>query len=781
MKKKGRSFVVFAIFLVVLMLLAFYCSGILRGTLHKDSEKGIKLGLDLAGGVSITYEVEGEEQPSKEDMSDTIYKLQQRVQNYSTEAQVYQVGDNRITAEIPGVTNANEILEELGSPGSLSFMTEDEKVVLTGSDVTDAQAATTEDSTTGQKEYVVQLTFSKSAADKWAKVTKENVGKKILIVYDDEIISEPTVESEITGGECQIDGMESYEAAEDLASQIRIGSLSLELKELQSEVVGAQLGTDAISTSVLAAFIGVLCIMAFMIAIYWIPGLASAIALLIYTGIVLSLLHLYDITLTLPGIAGIILSIGMAVDANVIIFARIREEIAAGREVDKAAKIGFQKARSAILDSNITTLIAAAVLAIRGSGSVRGFASTLAIGVIVSMFTALFVTRWILKALYGMGFRDAKFYGRKKDRKPLNFIKRRLIAFIIPVCIVAIGVGSMGMHKANNGHILNYSLEFLGGTSTTVGFDKDYSLSEIDSEIVPKIEKITGDSNVQSQKVQNSDSVVFKTRTLNLDERTELAKLMKSDYGVSESDITYNNISSTVSSEMRSDAIWAVVIAVICMLIYIWFRFRDVRFASAAVVALVHDVAIMLMFYALSWTSVGSTFIAALLTIVGYSINSTIVIFDRIREHLHNDTIRTKQDVEYAVNLSITQTLTRSINTNITTLITLVLLVILSVSSIREFALPLVVGLCAGAYSSVFVTGPLWYTFRIFLGKKKYKDGPLSYKVISAEDGTGEDVVDTTAEEVPADAQAQPDHPDSRKKGGKSRKGKKHRQKHLED
>ena len=727
MRKRGKSLVVFVVFLAIVALLGYYALGIVRGTMHKDNEAGIKLGLDLAGGVSITYQVKGEEAPSKEDMDDTIYKLQKRVQTYSTEAQVYQVGDDRITCEIPGVSNANEILEELGSPGSLVFMTEDQEVIMTGNEVTSAEAATTQDQATSAKQYVVQLKFSEEGTKKWGDATTANVGKKILVVFDNEIISQPVVKQAITGGECVIEGMADFEEASALASQIRIGSLTLELEELQSEVVGAQLGTDAISTSIKAAMIGVLIVMIFMIAVYWIPGLAASIALLIYTGIVLSLLHLYDITLTLPGIAGIILSIGMAVDANVVIFARIREETAAGRTVDQAIKIGFKKARSAIIDSNITTLIAAVVLGLRGSGSVRGFAATLAIGVIVSMFTALFITRWILGALYGMGIQDIKFYGKKKARRTIDFVKRRLIFFLIPICLIVIGFAGMGVHSAKGDRPFNFSLEFMGGTSSTVAFDKDYSLAEIDETIVPGIEKITGDANVQAQKVEGSNSVVFKTRTLTLDEREEFNTLMQKNYGVKEEGVTYNNISSTVSGEMRNDAIWAVIIATLCMLVYIWFRFKDIRFASAAVIALVHDVLILLTFYALSRTSVGTTFIACMLTIVGYSINSTIVIFDRIREHLKNDTIRSREDLKGMVNLSINQTLTRSINTNITSLITMVALFILGVSSIREFSGPLIVGLIAGAYSSVFVTGSLWYIFRGHIGNKYPSTGKSDY------------------------------------------------------
>jgi len=719
--KKRTGAILLVIFLAIIVALGYFSFGVLRGTMHKDREEGVKLGLDLAGGVSITYQVDADGEPTKEDMDDTIYKLQKRVEGYSTEAQVYQVGDDRITVEIPGVSNAAEILEDLGSPGSLSFMTMDGTVVLNGNDVADAQGAQQEDQTTGAREYVVELTLNNDAIEKWATATSENIGNQIAIVYDDEVISAPVVQTAITDGKCVINGMSSLEEANELASSIRIGSLSLPLKELESKVVGAQLGTDAISTSIKAAAIGVLIVMAFMIFIYWIPGLASALALLIYSGIVVSLLHLYDVTLTLPGIAGIILSIGMAVDANVVIFARIREETAAGQTTENAIKIGFKKALSAIVDSNITTLIAAAVLGIFGTGPIRGFAATLAIGVAVSMFTALVITRWILRSLHAIGFKDLKFYGVKKQRKTIDIVKRRLVFFLIPICLIVIGLAGMGVHNANKGNPLNFSLEFMGGTSTNVTFETDYTLEEIDDTIVPQIEEITGDGNVQANKVEDSTTVQFKTRTLSLDERQEFNNVMLESYGVAEEDITYENISSTISSEMRSDAIRAVIIATICMLIYIWFRFKDLRFAGAAVLALVHDVLILLVFYSLSWTSVGTTFIACILTIVGYSINSTIVMFDRVREHIQTESIGSDEDYKNIVNTSITETLSRSINTNITSLITLVCLFILGVSSIREFSGPLIAGIIAGVYSSVFVTGSLWYVFRTKIGKEKNK------------------------------------------------------------
>ena len=716
--KKKKGVVVFLVLIIAMLLLGYYSYGIVKGTAAKNNEKGIKLGLDLAGGVSITYQVKGDETPSAEDMKDTVYKLQKRVETYSTEAEVYQVGDNRISVEIPGVSDANSILEELGTPGTLEFKTTEGETFMTGEMVADAQAAT-DTSKTSSSKYVVQLKLNSEGAEIFAEKTGEYLNKVLPIYYDGKCISYPTVQNQITNGEAVISGMKSYEDAEALASQIRSGALKLELEELQSEVVGAKLGSQAIKTSIIAAIIGLLIIIAFMLIAYRIPGLAASIALLIYTGIVLAILHLYHITLTLPGIAGIILSIGMAVDANVIIFARIREEIAAGHSVAQSIDIGFKKAFSAIFDGNITTLIAAAVLGLRGSGTVKGFAATLAIGIVFSMFTALVISRWLVKALYGLGFQDKKFYGEKKERKSINFLGKRGLFFGISLAVIVAGFVGMGAHKAGNGQSLNFSMEFKGGTATTVAFDKDYTIEEIDEQIVPYVEEVTGDANVQTQKVADSNSIIIKTRTLDLDEREKLATAMEDNFGVQETDITSTNISSTISSEMRSDAIVAVIIATICMLIYIWFRFKDIRFASSAVIALVHDVLVVLAFYALSQTSVGSTFIACMLTLVGYSINATIVIFDRIRENLALESGRRDTDLKEVVNKSITQTLSRSINTSLTTFIMVFMLFILGVSSIREFAGPLMVGVICGGYSSVCITGALWYVFKTRFSKKK--------------------------------------------------------------
>ena len=719
------------------------------------SAADIKLGLDLAGGVSITYQVVGDENPSATDMSDTIAKLQQRVWNYSTEANVYQEGSNRINIEIPGVTDANAILQELGKPGTLYFIAEtgsdgssnysyqaysnadgstgyayslnktieeleeDGQVVLVGTDIKDAQAGTYTDSM-GSTVYAVDLTMTEEGKEKFAEATRKayDAGESIGIYYDEAFVSVPSVNAVLTDGTAQITGMSSYQGAESLASTIRIGGLKLELEELHSKVVGAQLGVEAIDTSLKAGAIGLIIVIVFMIFIYFMMGVASTLGLLIYTALIILLIKGFDMTLTLSGIAGIILSIGMAVDANVIIFARIREEIAAGRTVKSAIKTGFDKALSAIIDGNITTLIAAAVLWLLGPGTIKGFAQTLALGIVLSMFTALVIVRWVMNAFYALGLQDAKWYGKTRERKPIKFVERKTVFFAISLVLVIGGFVAMGANQVATGEFLNFSLEFKGGTQTSVTFQESRTLEEINTEIVPLFEEIAGA--VQIQTVQDSNEVIFKTNSLSVEQREEL-NLMFSDYfGVAEDLITSETISSTISNEMRSDTIIAVIIAIICMLIYIRIRFSDIRFGISSIIALLHDVLVVVAFYAAARVSVGNTFIACILTIVGYSINATIVIFDRVRENMIT---MKKEDLKVIVNTSITQTLRRSIFTSLTTFVMVAVLFVLGVTSIRDFALPLMVGIACGAFSSVCIAGPLWYVFRTKFSQKTASKG----------------------------------------------------------
>lgn len=746
-----------AILLCILLLLAgvIYIDFFGVNPQGSGSAADINLGLDLAGGVSITYQVVGEEEPSDTDMSDTIAKLQKRVEKYSTEAIVYKEGKDRINIEIPGVSDAEAILQELGRPGTLYFIAEtdadgnynfvdsgqriteedgtvkivytmnktieellaDGSILVQGTDVADAKAASYRNSQTNNLSHVVDLTMTEEGAGKFAQATENGYNKReaLGIYYDGSIISAPNVEAVLRDGKAQITGQSSYEEAEKLASTIRIGGLKLELEELHSKVVGAQLGVDAIQTSLKAAAIGLVIVILFMIAVYWLPGVASAIGLLSYTALVVLLLNGFDMTLTLSGIAGIILSIGMAVDANVIIFARIREELGTGKTVRNSIKIGFDKALPAIIDGNITTLIAAVVLLLLGPGSVKGFAQTLALGIVLSMFTALVITRYVLYAFYDMGLKSEKLYGIGKERKALDILSKKVVCFALSLVLIVAGFAVMGVNKSSGKDILNFSLEFKGGTQITVPFNQAMTLEQVTADVVPYIEEMT-QCPVQIQTVQGSNEVIFKTNFLETERCGEVKTMISERFGVEEGAILSETISSTISNEMKSDTIIAVAVAVVCMLIYIRIRFKDIRFGISSIIALVHDVLIVLAFYAAARVSVSNTFIACMLTIVGYSINATIVIFDRIRENM--DTMSARDELKDVVNKSITQTMSRSIFTSLTTFVMVAVLYIFGVTSIRDFALPLMVGIFCGTYSSICLAGSLWYVFKTGLKAK---------------------------------------------------------------
>lgn len=803
MKNVGRGIV------KLVFMLALIAGSVYIGRLAMPD---IKLGLDLDGGVSITYQA-ATANPTAEQMGDSVYKLQLKAQDYSTEAEVYQEGNDKINIDIPGVNNANEILEELGKPGTLYFVEgnltwpllatqsevneatastvdvsghtstegantaatsapmdlsgiqgvdvyqnadgtvqiggtpgegatllqsgsantatnsvvedypnydyskppifDESQIVINGNDVTSARGGMTQDSY-GQTQYVVDLAFTDEGREKFAAATERNLNQPIYIIYNGEIVSAPYVQSVITEGRAQITGMGDLETAERLASTIRIGALKLPLNILRSNVVGAKLGQDAISTSLRAGLIGFGVICLFMLVFYLLPGLAASLALTMYIGLTLFLLQSFGITLTLPGIAGIILSIGMAVDANVIIFTRIKEEIGAGKNTRAAVKEGFNKALSAIIDGNITTLIAAAVLNIKGTGSIKGFAATLALGIVLSMFTALFITRFIINAFLDLGLDNEKLYGRKVDRTPVNFVGFRKISYAISIVLIVIGLVFIGINSSRGIGGFNFGLDFSGGSSTSIEFNENLSLEDIDKRVVPIFEDITNSADIQTQKVANSNEVIIKSRFLSEEEMKNLYQTLESDFSVPEENIHTENISGAVSVDMRRDAVIAVIIATILMLIYIWFRFKDIRFAGSAVIALIHDCLVTIGFYAVFRWTVDSTFIACMLTIVGYSINATIVIFDRIRENLGR--LRGKE-LDEIVNVSVTQTFSRSINTSVTTLIMVVVLYILGVSSIKAFALPLIIGIICGCYSSICITGPLWFDFK-HMGKE---------------------------------------------------------------
>ena len=725
MKKTKRNAVLVIIAFLLILGVAIYTA--IFGVADRGKVEYIKLGLDLKGGLSVTYEIQ-EDDYSDKDLEDTKFKIEQRVEAYTNEYSVYEDGDKKITAEIPGVTNADEILNALNIEGKLEFLDPDNytkwsqgqeyEAALTGDDIKNATAGI--DSDNGN-DNVVQLAFTDEGAQKFADVTAANVGNIVYIIYDNKVVSAPTVQSAITGGSAEINKIGSYEEAEQLATTIRIGALPLTLKQVRSNIVGATLGSDAISTSLKAGAIGIALVFLIMIIVFRIPGLVASFALAFYTILDLLVLNLFNVTLTLPGIAGVILSVGMAVDANVIIFTRIKEELADGKSVKQAVKGGFHNALSAIIDGNVTTLIAALVLGIFGTGTIKGFAITLAIGVVLSVFTALAVSQSLLTALVNLGVTDAKYFGVAREPKKTNFVKAGKFCMLGSLIVIIACFCMMPVNNKSKGSPLNFSVEFAGGTSLTVGFDKEYSLSEAEKDIVPVIAEAAGigEAGISVQTVSGTNEIVFKMPELS-DDGTDDSQMSKVRSALTDklgADVKEANvISGSVSSEMSKNAIFSVILAAILMLIYIAIRFHDVKFGASAVIALLHDVAMVFCLYIILRLTVGNTCIACLLTIVGYSINATIIIFDRVRENIGvmKPKKATYKDI---VNLSINQTFSRTIYTSLTTFVTIFVLYIMGVASIKEFALTLMAGVVIGAYSSVCITGPLWYYMKTKLGK----------------------------------------------------------------
>ena len=725
MKKTKRNAVLVIIAFLLILGVAIYTA--IFGVADRGKVEYIKLGLDLKGGLSVTYEIQ-EDDYSDKDLEDTKYKIEQRVEAYTNEYSVYEDGDKKITAEIPGVTNADEILNALNIEGKLEFLDPDNytkwsqgqeyEAALTGDDIKNATAGI--DSDNGN-DNVVQLAFTDEGAQKFADVTAANVGNIVYIIYDNKVVSAQTVQSDITGGSAEINKIGSYEEAEQLATTIRIGALPLTLKQVRSNIVGATLGSDAISTSLKAGAIGIALVFLIMIIVFRIPGLVASFALAFYTILDLLVLNLFNVTLTLPGIAGVILSVGMAVDANVIIFTRIKEELADGKSVKQAVKGGFHNALSAIIDGNVTTLIAALVLGIFGTGTIKGFAITLAIGVVLSVFTALAVSQSLLTALVNLGVTDAKYFGVAREPKKTNFVKAGKFCMLGSLIVIIACFCMMPVNNKSKGSPLNFSVEFAGGTSLTVGFDKEYSLSEAEKDIVPVIAEAAGigEAGISVQTVSGTNEIVFKMPELS-DDGTDDSQMSKVRSALTDklgADVKEANvISGSVSSEMSKNAIFSVILAAILMLIYIAIRFHDVKFGASAVIALLHDVAMVFCLYIILRLTVGNTCIACLLTIVGYSINATIIIFDRVRENIGvmKPKKATYKDI---VNLSINQTFSRTIYTSLTTFVTIFVLYIMGVASIKEFALTLMAGVVIGAYSSVCITGPLWYYMKTKLGK----------------------------------------------------------------
>lgn len=730
MKEKLKKIV--AVLLLLLVGFGWYATVFGVGSLAPLTDK-IQLGLDIKGGVYVVMEAQTDKEGEEltELMNQTQQVISRRVDQMGiANADVRVEGGNRIRVELPGVENAQEAIDQIGRTAQLQFLMPDGGFVLDGSMVQNATVTQSGSETGG---YAVSLELKSEGADAFEQATekalsgtvtatiKDSYGQtvpsdSIVIMLDNDVISSPSVNEVISGGKCEITGNFSQDEASELAALIRGGALPAPLEEVSSSVQSAKIGLDAFDQSVKAGIIGIAIIFVIMIAGYMIMGLAADIALAMYILIIFIIMALVGNVITLPGIAGLILSVGMAVDANVVIFTRIKEEIISGKSTRVAVQTGFKRAMSTVIDSQVTTLIAAVILYQIGTSSVKGFAWTLMIGIIVSLLTAVVITHLYLGIFANTRrFSKKKYFGIKEDgtamfaiKRQFSFIKHRKIYYTVSVVILVIGL-AFGLVRG-----LNYGIDFTGGTMVQIDMGKEVAMEEV--------EAVLDDRGIEAEVVyagENNEQIMIRTvDAIENDERSALIADLQQEFGFDDSDILAQELfGPTVGKELRNNAIKAVLLAAVGMLIYIRLRFKEWNFGASAILGVLHDVLIVLTFYAVFNVTVNNPFIAGILTVVGYSINDTIVIFDRIREN--NQLMR--KDEEEIIDISINQTLSRSIMTTFTTLIVMVPMFIMTSASMREFILPLMVGVAAGCLSSIFICSPLYYQFSQHKRKTRYQ------------------------------------------------------------
>ena len=694
-----------------------------------DTDNGIRLGLDLVGGSRIVYEAEipdGYNQANLADDMNSVQKvIRQRLTDKGfTEATVTLTGDNRVTVEIPQITNPEEAVQTLGTTAQLTFIDADGKEWLTGSDI--KKATYGYGRPTGNEVtdvHYVQVQFTSEGQKKFAEATgniaARTDGTNIMaIVMDKQVISSPSVSSQIDSDSCVISGSFTRDSASELADLINAGQIPFSLKQVELRSVGPQLGADAMRTSLIAGAIGIVLVMLFMLIVYRIPGLVASIALCFYMVLEALIFSLVRVNLSLPGIAGIILSIGMAVDANVIIFERVKEELKNGKTVKSAIDSGFKRAFTAILDSNITTLIACAVLFFLGTGTIVGFATTLGIGVIVSMFTALTVTHFLLNRMVDFRIRNPKAYGlrdREAGKQRFAILKNFKIFGGISALLVVTGLVALILLPFGK-NLFNLSIDFAGGTEMEFNMHTEVT-QDVQTEVSGLFKDATGvDASSVTSSGDGNEDVLIRSTSITSEQRAAVIDKMLEKYSLADTDILNNNdVSASIGSDLQRSAVICSVLAIVLMMLYITFRF-EMTSGMAAVCCLMHDLLIMLSVYVWLQIPLDSNFIAAALTILGYSINASIIVFDRVRENLR--TAR-REDFASVAERSVWQTIGRTINTTLTTLFTIGMVFILGVPSLKQFTLPLIVGILAGGWSSVLLSCSLWNVFRKKFRKKR--------------------------------------------------------------
>jgi protein-export membrane protein SecD/preprotein translocase SecF subunit len=752
MVKRSR---IIAFLLVVILL------GSTMGVTATGILKDIKLGLDLQGGFEVLYEVtpakKGQE-INKETLASTAEALDRRINVLGVSEPNIQIeGENRIRVQLAGVTDQNEAREILSTQANLTFRDANDRVMMDGADLAENGASQTFD-----ENGAPSVSLKLKSADTFKKVTEEIVKmtpNNYLVIWldfeegkdsfkteitkeDPKFLSAPTVREIFNQNTVSIVGSFTAEEAQELASLLNAGALPVKLTEVYSTSVGAKFGEQALNETILAGIIGIAIIYLFMLVYYRFPGFIATVTLSIYIYLVLLVFDWMNGVLTLPGIAALILGVGMAVDANIITNERIREEIKVGKSIKSAFQAGSKGAFTSILDSNLTTILTAAVLFYFGTSSIKGFATMLLVSILLSFITAVFGSRLLLGLWVNSGFLNKKagWFGVKKsaikdisenfDTLDLptrwdryDFVKVRKLFFIVSGVLIALGLVLILVFR------LHLSIDFSSGTRIEVLSNKPLTTEMVEAAFDKQGIKI------DDMTLSGENNEVASARMIGVLSKDEIAKLKSAFHDEFGTDPSVSTVSPTVGKELAKNGIIALIIASIGIIIYVTVRF-EFAMAVAAIASLLHDAFFMVAFFSITRLEVDLTFIAAVLTIIGYSINDTIVTFDRMRENLtKKKRLKTFEDIADVVNVSVRQTLTRSVNTVLTVLITVVAMIIFGSESIRNFNIALLVGLITGVYSSIFIATNLWVvlkarelkkkgTIKTGKEKRKYSDEP---------------------------------------------------------
>ncbi|PAE11087.1 protein translocase subunit SecDF [Niallia circulans] len=719
--------------IVAFLLIIVLAAGLMGGTTNKILDN-IKLGLDLQGGFEVLYKVEplekGKAKIDEAALKSTAQALDKRINVLGVSEPVIQIeGKDRIRVQLAGITDQNEAREMLSTEANLTFRDIQDKKLLDGSDLVQGGASQEFDQY-GKPSVSLKL----KDANKFKEITQSVLGSPLVIWLDFEegdsynaeaakeepkFLSAPMVSEVINSDTVSITGNFTVDEATRLAELLNAGALPVKLTEEYSTSVGAQFGDQALKDTVYAGIIGVGLVFLFMLLYYRLPGLVAIITLSIYVYLNLLVLDLMKGVLTLPGIAALILGVGMAVDANIITYERIKDELRVGKSLRAAFQSGNKNSIGTIFDANLTTIIASIVLFIYGTSSVKGFATLLIVSILVSFITAVYGSRLLLGLLvksklfdkkitwFGVNRKDIKHISENYDTLTLptkfdrlDFVKYKNVFFTISSVLIVAGIVIMFIFK------LNLGIDFASGSRIEVMADKALTTAEIEDHL-DKL-NVKADDIVISGDKQDTAAIRIKGDLSRAKINTIKSEFNKT-YG---HDPNVSSVSPTVGKELAKNAFKAIIFASIGIIIYVAIRF-EVYMGLAAVLALLHDAFFIVVIFSLTRLEVDITFIAAVLTIVGYSINDTIVTFDRIRENLaKKKRIKTPQEIKDIINRSIRQTFARSINTVITVVICVVALLIFGSSAITNFSLALLIGLIGGAYSSIFIASQLWYVWK---------------------------------------------------------------------